>query len=125
MKTIRTTAGLRRIQDSDPSATIFKIREILSEQRDTYINRLSSDLSSYIHYKFNLKPTSQQLDTIKDKLISLKNSALDLDRYDSILHSILNKENTYVSAEPFYKEIDEKIGSELNSGQLKLAATIQ
>ncbi len=120
MKILRTLNGVRRIEDSDPNIMLLKVRQILDEQRNGLITRLISDLGSYIDYKFQVKPDARQLESIRDKLYTLKNSGLDLDKYDALLQHVLQNELTYINAEPFYKEIDESISWHLNASQLKL-----
>ncbi|HEY0656538.1 MAG TPA: hypothetical protein VGD65_25570 [Chryseosolibacter sp.] len=120
MKTLRTLQGIRRIEDSDPNVMLLKVRQILDEQRNNLITRLVSDLASYIDYKFRVRPDARQLEAIREKLFSLRNSGLDLERYDTILQHVMDHDSTYLTAEPFYKEIDENIGWHLNLSQLKL-----
>ena len=120
MKTIKMPAGVKRIEDSDTNVTLFKLRDILHAQRNTLITRMVGDLTTYIDYKFQTKPTSRQLEVIKERLQTLKNSTLDLDRYDFIIQHFLAHATNYVNAEPFYKEIDGYIREELNAAQLKL-----
>jgi predicted aldo/keto reductase-like oxidoreductase len=67
-----------------------------------------------------VKPTSRQLEVIRERLQTLKNSALDLDRYDTIIQHFWANSVTYVDAAPFYNEIDSYIREELNEAQLKL-----
>src|SRR5687768_12219052 len=120
MKIIRTLNGVKRIEDSDPNILLLKVRQIFDEQRNGLITRLITDLASYIDYKFQVRPDIKQLESIKEKLYSLKNSGLDLEKYDSLLQHVLHHDSTYVNAEPFYKEIDENISWHLNAAQLKL-----
>ena len=120
MKTIRTLHGIKRIEDSDPNIMLLKVRQIFDEQRNSLITRLIGDLASYIDYKFCVRPDARQLEAIREKLFSLKNSGLDLEKYDALLQHVIDHDATYINAEPFYKEIDENIGSHLNLSQLKL-----
>lgn len=120
MKTLRTLQGIKRIEDSDPNVMLLKVRQILDEQRNNLITRLVTDLASYIDYKFRVRPDAKQLEAIREKLYSLKNSGLDLEKYDALLQHVMDHDSTYVNAEPFYKEIDESIGWHLNTAQLKL-----
>lgn len=120
MKILRTLNGVKRIEDSDPNVMLLKVRQILDEQRNGLISRLMNDLAPYIDYKFQVRPDARQLDSIKEKLFALKNSGLDLEKYDALLQHVLHHESTYVNAEPFYKEIDESISGHLNAAQLKL-----
>jgi hypothetical protein len=120
MKTVRTVLGAKKIEASDHQITLLKLREMLDAHRGTLITRLISDLPCYIDYKFNTKVTSQQLETIKEKLSFLKNSSVDMDKYGFILQDVLSHETTYVACGPFYKEIDDNISCYLNESQLKL-----
>jgi hypothetical protein len=120
MKILRTLNGVKRIEDSDPNIMLLKVRQILDEQRNELITRLVNDLGAYIDYKFQIRPDSRQLETIKERLFALKNSGLDLEKYDSLLQHVIHHDSTYINAEPFYREIDENIGWQLNAAQLKL-----
>jgi hypothetical protein len=120
MKILRTLQGIKRIEDSDPNVMLLKVRQIFDEQRNSLITRLVNDLASYIDYKFRVKPDAKQLAEIREKLYSLKNSGLDLEKYDALFQHVMDHDATYINAEPFYKEIDENIGWHLNVAQLKL-----
>jgi hypothetical protein len=120
MKILRTLQGIRRVEDSDPNVMLLKVRQIFDEQRNSLITRLVGDLASYIDYKFSIRPDAKQLEAIREKLFSLKNSGLDLEKYDGLLQHVLQHDATYVNAEPFYREIDENISWHLNVSQLKL-----
>ena len=118
MKSIRTTSGVKRIEDSDPAATALKLREILSDHRASLISRLLTDLTLYIDYRFSHKPDSRALQNIKERLYTVRNSPLDLSRYNVVLDEVLRNQMTHLIARPFYLEIDEIIGRELNATQL-------
>ena len=120
MKTVKTVLGIKKIEDKDYHVALLQLREILDAHRGTLINRLISDLPAYIDYKFNTKVNSRQLETIKEKLSFLKNSSVDMDKYGFILQNVMSHETTYVTTEPFYKEIDDNISWYLNESQLKL-----
>ena len=120
MKILRILNGVRRIEDSDPNVMLLKVRQILDEQRNELISRLVNDLSAYIDYKFQIKADAKQLDIIKEKLVALKSSGLDLEKYDGLLQHVIHHDTTYVNAEPFYREIDENIKWQLNAAQLRL-----
>lgn len=120
MKKVKIANGIKRIEDADSNATLFRLRDVLSEHRGILITRLVSDLSSYIDYKFHFKASAKQLETIKDHLYIIKNSALDLDRYSDIIDHFYAHDITYISTEPFLKELDECIDSIINVSQLKL-----
>ena len=120
MKRVRIANGVKRIDDTHSEATIFRLRDILNEHRSILINRITSDLVTYIDYRFKTKPGARQLDTVKDNLTALKNSVLDLERYDSIVDYFHQHEMTYIGNELFMQEIDENISASLNLPQLKL-----
>jgi hypothetical protein len=120
MKKIRIANGIKRLDDSDGNTVLFRLRDILSEHRSILINRLLSDLVTYIDYKFSIRATARQVDSVKDSLVALKNSVLDLDRYSDILDHFHQSEMTYVGNEKFMQEIDEHITAALNLPQLKL-----
>ena len=120
MKTVKTVLGTKKIEEKDYQVAILQLREILDAHRSTLITRLIADLPTYIDYKFNRKLNAKQLDAIKDKLSFLKNSSVDMDKYNFILQSVMDRDVTYVASEPFYKEIDDNIGWYLNESQLTL-----
>ena len=120
MKTVKTPSGVKRIEDSDATLSLFKLREILTDERKLIISRLESNLSSYLDFRFHTKPTGKQLEGIKNLLASLKASSLDLEKYNLIVQNFLSQESTHVNAAQFYQEIDICIEDELNSSQLRL-----
>jgi hypothetical protein len=120
MKKIKIANGIKRIEDTDRNSTLFRLRDVLHEHRSILISRIMTDLVAYIDYKFKIKPASKELDSVKDALLALKNSVLDLDRYNDIVDAFFENETTHIGAEPFLKEIDEHISSTINQSQLKL-----
>lgn len=120
MKTIRTAAGVRRIEDTGDYVTLFKLREILQEHRRILINRIVSDANAYLDYKFQKKLAGQSLKSLLTKLADLSSSPIDLDRYESILKDFEHQQHVVLGNTLFYQEIDEIIYEELNSSQLKL-----
>lgn len=46
------------------------------------LTRLLSELSTYLDYKFHCKPNRDTLDNIKGRLVSLKDSYVDLSSYN-------------------------------------------
>lgn len=120
MKRVKIANGIRRIEDADPNATLFRLRDVLSEHRSVLITRIVSDLASYIDYKFQTKASAKQQEAIREQLHSIRHSVLDLDRYNDIIDHFFAHEMTHVRTEPFLKEVDECIDSVLNVSQLKL-----
>lgn len=121
-KIVKTSTGIKRIEDSNQNASLFRLREIMEEQRNGFITRLETDLPSYILYKFSKKVDIDQLNSIKDRLHSLKNNRLNIDEhyYSGLVNHFINNNSTYLNSEPFYKEIDEAIDKVLHVPQLKL-----
>lgn len=120
MKIIKIANGVKRVEDSDRNATLFRLRDILNEHRSVLITRLVSDLATYIDYKFSARVDARQLESIKDNLYALKSSVIDLDRYPDIIEHFFSHQMTHIRTEPFMREIDENIATTLNLPQLKL-----
>lgn len=120
IKNIKIATGLKKIELGNENFALLQIREVLKEHRETLINRLVADLATYINYKFSVPATKAQMEHIREKLISLKNSTLSLAGYSEIVEEVLVNETTYVKSEPFYHEINTIIGEELNPSQLIL-----
>ena len=115
--------GIKKIEDSDAHTALFKLLDVLMEHRSVLITRLVSDLSGYIDYKFRTRINNRQLETIREHLYSLKNSALDLERYHEIIEHFQAHYTTYITSAPFFKEIDESIGAILNASQLTISGS--
>jgi hypothetical protein len=109
MKTVRTILGTRRIESGNREVTVFQVREILNEQRKMLINRMLSDLQTYIDYRFGVKADADKLTQIREKLDSMKSYTVDLEKYDDIINQIIDHDNNYVGTGAFYKDIDENI----------------
>jgi hypothetical protein len=120
MKSIKTANGIKRIEECAESVALVKIREILTDHRNTLINRLILDLPVYLSYRFNIKCEKEQLQSITDRLYSLKHYPIDLDKYDALTQTILANVTTHLNTELFYKEIDQAIRSELNQSPMVL-----
>ena len=120
IRSIRTATGLKRVELANSSLAPLQIQDVLKEHREALINRLISDLKTYIEYKFSIPISKDQLERIKDKLSELKTSNIDLSRYASIIDEVMTSELTHVKSELFYQEINIAIGDELNPSQLKL-----
>ena len=120
MKTVKTALGVKRIEERDQHLALLQLRELLDAQRNALITRLLADLPTYLDYKFGKRVNQKQLDVLKDKLSFMKNSSVDMDKYDFLYQHMLTNEATYVPSEPFYREIDESISWYLNEAQLQL-----
>ncbi len=110
MKTIKTGFGIKRIGDCEESVLLLQVRDLLSTHRGVLIQRLISDLPTYIEYTFNVKAQVKQLQEIKERLYELKNSSVELDVYPSIVQDVLANKVIHIINGPFYKEINDCIG---------------
>ena len=119
-RNIRIATGVKKIELGNENMAMLQIGEVLKQHRDALITSLLSDLATYIKYKFRTPPAKEQLDRIRHKLLDLKNTGITLTKYSAVIEEILENETTYVKSEPFYHEINEVIGEELNPSQLIL-----
>lgn len=121
MKTIKSALlGSKSLIDINNEILLLQLKEILKEHRERIIIRLLSDLPTYLDYKFSVKADKQLIETIKDRLLDLKKSNADLDKYNAIVQQLLTKSVTHLTNEPFFREIDEYLGQYVVSERLKL-----
>ena len=119
-RTVRIATGIKKIELGNENMATLQITDVLKQHRDTLITSLLSDLATYINYHFRTPPKKDQLQNIKNRLMDLRNSAISLTKYAHLVDEILSNDTTYVKSEPFYLEINEVIGEELNPSQLIL-----
>lgn len=119
-RNIRIANGVKRIELGNENMAMLQIGDVLKAHRQILIDSMLSDLSSYIRYQFGTPATKDQLQQIKNKLLDLKNSAINLARYSEMISDVMVNETTHVRSEPFYLEINEVIGEEMNPSQLRL-----
>jgi hypothetical protein len=79
---------------------------VLKQHRDVLITRLIRGFDLYITYRFNVRPNSKQLSTVKERLYSLKNSGIDRKLYNVFYQDLRNRDFFKVSSKPFYIEIE-------------------
>jgi hypothetical protein len=122
MKTIKSALlGSKSLIDQNPDVLLFELKEILKEHRELIIDRLASDLPTYLDYKFSTRPDYELLMLAKEKLIELKNSKVNLSHYDHVVQHVMTMTVTQLTNEPFYREIDEYLAPYLITSQLKVA----
>jgi hypothetical protein len=110
MKTIKTAAGLLTLKDGDRYFVSLQLRSILQDHRTQLVdNLISSDLNRYIDYKFDRTANPIQLNRIKNRLIELRQSGVNMTRYDSILQSVIKYDFVQLGNASFFHEIDEII----------------
>ena len=108
MKTIKSALlGNKQLIDTNPDVLLLQLKEILKEHRELIITRMVGDLTTYIIYKFEVKPTKNMLEIVKSQLLDLKKGPVDLDKYKLVVQMVLNRAVTHLTNEPFYMEIDE------------------
>lgn len=110
MKSVRTVNGVTRIGDAIQEDLLV---EILNAHRDTLIKRILVNLDVYLSYRFNLKPSKEKMDNIKDALISMKSGSIDRNRHAALFTEIKAKDHLYVGTAKFYEDIDEGISWKL------------
>lgn len=121
MKIIKSALlGAKSIIDNNPDAMLFQLKEIIREHRALIITRMIGELHTYLDYKFHVKPDKDSLIKIKDQLLQLKNSGVDLKQYDNIVQQLMNRAQVHLTNEPFYLEIDEYLKDFVSTKQLKL-----
>ncbi len=119
-RNIRIATGMKKIELGNENMAMLQIGDVLKQHRDALITSMLSDLVTYIKYQFQAPPTKEQLEKIRHRLLDLRNSALSVARYNPLVADILENDTTYVRSGPFYHEINEVIGEELNPSQLTL-----
>ncbi len=108
MKTIKSALlGNKQLIDTNPDVLLLQLKEILKDHRELIITRMMGDLTTYIIYKFEVKPTKNMLEIVKGQLLDLKKGPVDLDKYKLVVQMVLNRAVTHLTNEPFYVEIDE------------------
>ena len=119
-RNIRIATGIKRIELGNENVAMLQISDVLKQHRQALVTSLLSDLNTYINYQFKVPPTKDKLDIIRHKLLDLKNANISIAKYSTLIGEVLANENTYITSEPFYQEINEVIAEELNPSQLVL-----
>jgi hypothetical protein len=121
MKTIESSLiGRKSIVANDPNVQLFQVREVLNQHRDRLINRLLVDIPTYIDYKFKAKASNDELSEIKETLLNVTKTNVDLDKYHSVIRKILKRPLTRLTNEVFFSEIDDLIRRQISKPQLQL-----
>ncbi|MBX7125471.1 MAG: hypothetical protein K1X47_07250 [Cyclobacteriaceae bacterium] len=123
MKTIKSALlGTRQIDDSAAETLLPALNEILQQHRQLIIQRLIGDLPTYLDYKFQVRLKGRSLLDIKEKLIELRNSSVELSHYPHVVAQVQGRSLVHLTNEPFYVEIDEYIGGILKDLQPRQVA---
>jgi hypothetical protein len=122
MKTVKSALlGVKTLIDRNQEVQFVQLQEILKEHRALVITRMLSDLPTYLDYKFQVKATKDMISLVHDKLLTLKNSNVDLTKYEGVVQQVLSRAVTHLTNEPFYAELDEYLRPHISSKQLKFA----
>jgi len=112
MKTIRTTNGIKKINETDSALITVRVRNIIQDQRTFLIdNLLQGDLNSYIIYISELKLTPLQLKLVRSRLIDLKESTVNLSKYASVVKAVQINDYFQLDNVFIYTEIDTVIST--------------
>ena len=122
MKIIKSRLiGTRCIKAKDPNIQLFQIRMLLNQHRDALVDRILTDLSTYIDFKFKTQPARSDLIVLFERLSAFKTKDVDLEFYEPILKQLNRKDEIILTNDYFFMEIDEQIRLNLNP-QLEFAA---
>jgi len=120
MKTVKSALlGQKQLIDTNSDVLLIQLKEIIKEHRAQIITRLIHELPTYLDYKFQYKGDKESLVKIKESLLFLKNSGVDLKHYDNVVQQLMNRAVVHLTNLPFYDEIDEQLKEHVR--QLKLA----
>ena len=107
MKTIKSPLlGFKKLDDSDPEVLMLQLQEVLRQHQEILINRLLSDLPTYLDYRFHLRASKTELEEIREKLVFLKNKNVDLEMFEEVVTRVRSNATTHLSNELFYSGID-------------------
>ena len=107
MKTIKSSLlGFKKLDDSDTDVLMLQIQEILSQHQEILINRLLSDLPTYLDYRFHVKATKAELDEMRSQLNFIKHKMVDLEMFPEVIAHVRANTTTHLSNEIFYTGID-------------------
>jgi len=110
MKTVKSALlGAKQLIDTNSEVLILQLKEIIKEHRALIITRMIGELPIYLDYKFSHKADKDSLMRIKDSLLGLKNSGVDIRTYDNVVQQLLARAVVHLTNEPFYEEIDEHL----------------
>lgn len=122
MKIIKSRLlGTRLVRARDLNIQIFQIRSVLSEHRSALLDRILSDLATYVDYKFHQSLRRSDVVALAQKLIPLKGRDVDMEFYEPVVKQLQRKDEITLTNDCFFLEIDEVIRMNLNP-QLHFAA---
>ena len=113
--------GTRCIKAKDPNIQLFQVRMLLNQHRDALVDRILTDLATYIDFKFKAQPSRNDLVLLFERLSTFKTKDVDLEFYEPLLKQLHRKDEIILTNDCFFMEIDEQIRMNLNP-QLNFAA---
>jgi len=122
MKIIKSgLIGARVVRAREANIQLFQIRAIFNQHRDALLNRILTDLGTYMEFKFHMQPSRNELVEIAQKIDQLKSKDVDLEYYKPLLKELKRKDEIKIKNDYFFLEIDESIRMNLTT-QLHFAA---
>jgi hypothetical protein len=122
MKIIKSgLIGARVVRVREANIQLFQIRAIFNQHRDALVNRILTDLGTYMEFKFRVQPSRNELIEIAQKIDQLKSKDVDLEYYQPLLKELKRKDEIKIKNDYFFLEIDESIRMNLTT-QLHFAA---
>ncbi|MCA6381416.1 MAG: hypothetical protein IM606_01350 [Cytophagales bacterium] len=116
MKIIKSRLiGARVVRAREANIQLFQIRAIFNQHRDALVNRILTDLGTYMEFKFSVQPSRNELIEIAQKIDQLKSKDVDLEYYQPLLKELKRKDEIKIKNEYFFLEIDESIRMNLTT----------
>jgi hypothetical protein len=122
MKVIKSRLiGSRLIRAKELNIQLFQIRGVFNLHRDALVDRILTDLATYIDFKFHAAPSRQDLAQIFERLLAFKKRDVNMEFYEPLVRQFQRKDELQLTNDCFFLEIDELIRLNLNP-QLNFAA---
>jgi hypothetical protein len=116
MKIIKSgLIGARVVRAREANIQLFQIRAIFNQHRDALVNRILTDLGTYMEFKFHMQPSRNELIEIAQKIDQLKSKDVDLEYYQPLLKELKRKDEIKIKNDYFFLEIDESIRMNLTT----------
>ncbi len=114
MKTIKTALGFKKIEGGDSALVFIELKSILEQHRATLIDKLiAGGLESYVRYRFDRKLHPKEVGMVKDNLVGLRDSPLEVKFYQSIFDTVQRNDFIALGNALFYEEIDKHLKTDL------------
>jgi hypothetical protein len=118
MKTIQASNLTYRINEQDPDF-LSLLSGIIQDHRKYLVDCIiSTGLDRYVDYKFSQRLSQSEINDMKRNLNGLKNTSVNLDKYKSIVDSIIKYDFFQLPNIIFYNEIDHRLKENLIQTEL-------